>query len=965
MNKFLKKYNHKNIQSTKKNTKKWLEMYSNIFSLDQKMHPWCVFSLFLQDTFSNINETKNNPININTWFGLSSKFYSKLNDDFLSSNQLKVEVLKQKKQNIKFFNKIGFSDFISEKSYLFSEDFNLYIRKVFIDLHSNSKIFSQKETIYRNKELQTNLFSDNIKCEKKSIIQYCIKYFIESKWIALSTYTTEIEKIFADVAVAVNPNDKRYKKFIWQNLIIPIVNKNIPIIWDESVDPFIGSGVVRITPWHDEYGLQIAKKHNLPIDVFAVDTKWYFTSNAWEFANKPVWEFLENIIKYIDDIWNLESTKTIQEDVFYDLKSWEKLEKVSLDQRNIKYMYALDYLSEKLRWSDLEIYPLEKKEKILQLLENKKNINISNKSKKWILIPVLKTQNWDHLTINDEIFSQQYESIKSKKQIILSLIILNLILDNQINSSFSVEELIDVLFDLDFLWEKTKINRYIDIYSQQNKFKYKNWLKQLNKIFLKLEKDHEKIKILEELLEDSFAIKKTWDVFMLDFTEIFPWQESLLLQTEDSFSKSFMDSVRFMYYNNFEKKDIPYQKVEIDDWFFLASKDDGDFVINTILLMLEYSKKIIFSKILFHEDLVDQKNNKISASNSKFLTKDLIDNCELYWYDVMRLLLLFWEKKDKQIIFDTYQSQNRNMILNKIWNAYRYVYQKYLEWKNKNTKIKNIVQTIEEDITDYDLWILHSIKYILDEFAYQSDEYKIIDLWKKIFNFVTNDLCYKYLEATKIHSSQNTESIVVFAFSVLLKLIKIYIPSFWSYIESILKIDRSDYNVLDFKNFQLKEKNYKINILMDIVDKINWLKQKIWAKKHEGISVFIQANPDLIEFLSQSEEFLKSILNISDLNYIRIHESIPNWYQLDNVININIGVKSIAQQKEIKKDVLLEMQEELDSKKEYLQHLKSLVASIIQSASPEIIQQKKKDIQKLQKEIDDLDFNINKIKSNR
>lgn len=962
MNEFSKKYNYKNIKKIQKEINDWSMVYSSLFPSDQKMHPGCVFSLFWQDLFSQINELKWIKDNLNVGFWLSSSFYSKLNQNDLNLKQLEIGIIKQAKQNKKFLDKIWFSTCFNKDSFISSEDFNRYIRQVFIDLYRSWKIFSQKEVVYRSKIFQTNLFKNNIKIEKIELYEYNIKYFIEAKWISIVVPTTRIETMFADVALAVNPQDKRYKKLIWQNVIIPIINKNIPIIWDEGVDSFNWSWVMRVTPWHDEYGLKLAQKHNLPIDIFAVDINWKFTKHAWEFAHKPVIEFLANIVKYIDDIWNLENKKAILQERFFDLKSNESLDNITLDQRNVKYSYSLDYLSEKIRSDSIKIFPTKCKDDLLESLENKQSINISNKSAKWVLIPILKSSNGEVLPINDLVFLEQYLKSKSKKNLTLTLIVLNLILDNQISCNFTLEKLIDILFFSSFSGEKTKLDEYIEIYENEKNQQYKKWLKDIKKLSSTIDKDNEKIKLIIELLEDSFAIVSYWDNYYLDFSMISDTWTNLVLQNEDSFNKAFIDSTRFLYKNKYIHSEESYANVNIEEWLFLSSPENQDFSLNTLLLVLEYSRNIIFSNLVFHPNLIDLKWNKITNHNSKFLTKDLIENFDAYWPDVMRLLLLLWLKDDdNNILFDTYKTQYRQSILNKIWNANRYVCTKHIKsWKK--IKIKDLLKNIEENTTDYDAWILHWIKSLLDDFEYQIWENKVLDLWNKIFNFIINNLCDKYLESTKIYSQENTWNVIILSFAIMLKILKPYAPFFVSEIESNFNIDRSDYKLLDFKDFELQDKNYKINIFMDIVDKLKILKIKIWAKKHDNIDIFIQANPEFINFLSENEDLFRRLISVSNIDYLRLHEEILQWYEIDNVINISIWAKVVLEQKEVAKDILSEMKEELENKIEHLQHLKSLISSIAQSVDFEIIAQKRKDVERLQGEIEELEFNIKKLK---
>jgi len=938
MKQFPKKYNYKNInnkQDNQKNINKtdkkienkisdskitaWMGDYSTLFPSDQKIHPWC-------------------------------------------------------KQNKKFFDKLWLWCNVDSKSYVMTEAFNRYIRDVFVDLYQDNKILSKNEIASRSKDLQTNLFKNNIAIKKQDVTEYSIKYFVDSKWHALTIPTTSLETIFADVAVAVNPQDKRYKKLIGKDVIIPIINKVIPVIGDETIDSFKWSWVFRITPWHDQLWLELAQKHQLPMNVFAIDIHWNFTKHAGEFAGKPVKDFFENIVKYIDDIWNLESKKTMQDAKKFNIHTWELLDDIMLNQRTINYSYALDYLSQRISWEDFSIISQKEssqKESILDSLNQKQSINISNKSTRGILIPIVKADKWDLFAINDSILVDRYKSSNTKKSLTFTLIVLNLILDNQLSHTFTIEELIDVLFAADLTGTQTKLEKYIEIYSLESansKIKeYKNWLKDIEKLLWKLDKDNEKIQVILDLLKDSFAIKFDEDQIILDFSTIFGKRDVLTLQTKDGFNKSFVDSVRYLYKNSLPYNTESYESVETIWWTLFVCDDQKDFALNSQLLALEYSRKMMFSWFRFHPSLVDIKWNKIVNSNSRFLVKDFGENIATYGSDAMRLVLLFADKYDdidnpNKLRFDTYKIQEYSHLLNKIRNASRYVYSKYIGQDNKKIKIKTLIDSIENDTTDYDLWIVHSIKTILDDYEYQLSENNVLELGPKMLSFFKDTLCDKYLESTKLNTDKNTSNVTILSFIFVLRLIKPYIPWFVSEIESLFDVDRWNYNIFDFREFTPKEKNYKINLLMDIVDKLQNLKAWIWAKKHETIDVFIQANPEFLDFLVENKELLDSLVKISNIESIKLHEEIPQGYETDNVININLWVKAVAQE-EVKKDVLVEMEEERADKLEHLQHMKSLVASVSQAGNEDIVNQKRSEISNLQKEVEDLDFEISKLKA--
>ncbi len=963
MKNFPKKYNYETNIYNQKKFITWSKIYWPLLPADQKLNPSQVFSLFLQSLYCETKSLQDEKCKLNIDFGLSSNFYSTLNDFDAKAFHLYNTASKHVEQNIKFLEKLNLWGDIKWQYDIFSEEFNIFLRKVFVDLFQNDKILSQEEVAYRSKSLQTNFFSNNIKNEDKKVTQYNLKYFIDSKWNALSIQTTDLHTIFADVAVAVNPQDKRYKKLIWQKLIIPIINKSIPIIWDEDIDSFQWSGVHRVTPWHDEFGLYLAKKHDLPTDIFAVDIYGNFTKHAWEFANKPVSDFLGNIEKYIDDIWNLESKETIKISRHTNKNSWEILDKITLKQRSLQYSYAIDYLLQQFEDKKISFSPDLDLTQIRSFLQDNTNVNISNKSYKGISIPIVYWEKWDLFPINDDIIHQNYKNQKSKKYLTPTLILSNLVLDNLLPLSFSIDDLVNILFTVSRHDKKTKLERYIDIYQQKSKESrnYARWLKDLQKLLSKVDKDSEKIVLLLDILKDSFAIKTEWYNIMLNISSIYNKRQELTINQEDSFNKSFVDSVFFIYKNKLDFDKWPYDKIRILSGEFFINQDNIDFVLNLLLLGVEYSKRILFDKISLQHNLINTQNEKINDGNSKFLTKDFWDALKKYGPDVVRISSLLWSKDNMNVVFDISSFEDYNQLINKIWNASRYVYKNYIS-QHKNIKIKSLTKKITKDLSDYDLWIIHVLKSIIDDYEYQIRENKSLDLWHKLFSFFKNTLCDKYLECIKTESADNTWYTLILIFSLSLRLLKPYLPWFVQKIEKIFDIDRWDYNVFDFQKFNPEEKNYKINLLMDIVSKIRELKQKNWSKKHESVCIFVQANPDFLDFLSNNEVLLSSLINISDIVYVKPHENIPMWYDSDNVININVWIKKVETQK-IKKDVLWEMEKGLQEKLEQLQHLKSLISSVMQVANPEIISQKKNEIFKLQKEIDELQLNINKAKS--
>ena len=154
---------------------------------------------------------------------------------------------------------------------VYSERNTNFVRNLFVELVQKGHIYEDCSINYRSIKEQKTLGTDELQYKKMQVKQYNLRYFINTKNISLIVPTLSPETIFADVALAVHPDDKRYKKLVKTKVIIPIINKTIPIIADESVDPMKGTGIIRITPTHDKKSLMIAQKHGLEINRFAID----------------------------------------------------------------------------------------------------------------------------------------------------------------------------------------------------------------------------------------------------------------------------------------------------------------------------------------------------------------------------------------------------------------------------------------------------------------------------------------------------------------------------------------------------------------------------------------------------------------------------------------------------------------------------------------------------------------------
>ena len=159
--------------------------------------------------------------------------------------------------------KLGMSCDWSRERFTMDEGLSAAVRQVFVTLYDSGFIYKGSRMVNWDTKLMSAVSDLEVNLEEQTGKLWSVKYKCGDEFITIAT--TRPETILADTAVAVNPDDERYKSFIGKTVIIPIVNREVPIIADEYVDKEFGSGCVKITPAHDFNDYEIGLKHDLEV----------------------------------------------------------------------------------------------------------------------------------------------------------------------------------------------------------------------------------------------------------------------------------------------------------------------------------------------------------------------------------------------------------------------------------------------------------------------------------------------------------------------------------------------------------------------------------------------------------------------------------------------------------------------------------------------------------------------------
>jgi hypothetical protein len=232
MSEIKKKYNHLSIESellkkkyfqklftTKKNTTKWETVITQL--------PITIKKDTSLDSINGLIQE-----NIIATYQMMKGIKSKLLPIFDTENK---DIRTENYENLLI--KAGIFFGIDTDNVVYSERNTNFVRNLFVELVNEGHIYEDCSINHRSIQEQKTLGTDELEYKKMQVKQYNIRYFVDTKNISLIVPTLRPETIFADVALAVHPDDKRYKKLVNNKVIIPIINRAIPIIADESVDP--------------------------------------------------------------------------------------------------------------------------------------------------------------------------------------------------------------------------------------------------------------------------------------------------------------------------------------------------------------------------------------------------------------------------------------------------------------------------------------------------------------------------------------------------------------------------------------------------------------------------------------------------------------------------------------------------------------------------------------------------------
>ncbi len=257
---------------------------------------------------------------------------------------------------IQQLKKLGCSCDWSRERFTMDEPYSQCVLRVFVELYKKGLIYRGKRMVNWCPVSRTALSDEEVIMKEVDGHLWHIKYPFVNSHESLVVATTRPETMLGDEAVAVNPADPRYRHLVGKTLLLPLKDKQIPVIADAAVDPKFGTGCVKVTPAHDVADYEMALRHNLPLTV-VIGPDGRMTDEAGEpFSGLDRMEAREAVVKELEEDGLLVKTEPYRHNVGFSERADVPIEPYLSEQWFMKYP-AIEKSTAAVESGEIKFYP--------------------------------------------------------------------------------------------------------------------------------------------------------------------------------------------------------------------------------------------------------------------------------------------------------------------------------------------------------------------------------------------------------------------------------------------------------------------------------------------------------------------------------------------------------------------------------------------------------------------------------
>jgi valyl-tRNA synthetase len=649
----------------------------------------------------------------------------------------------------------------TRERFTMDEGLSKAVRTVFVDLYKKGLVYKGKRIINWDPEAQTALSDEEVIYKEKKDKLYYIKYpligndgKVTDEYLTIAT--TRPETMLGDTAVAVHPDDSRYKLVIDRKVLLPVAERPIPVIADSYVDVEFGTGALKITPAHDPNDFEIGSRHKLE-SLQVIDQRGYMNELAGKYAGIDRFEARKQIVNRLEESGLIEKIEDYVHNVGYSERGGVIIE---------------PYLSD--QWF------------------------VSMAS---LAVPALEAVTAGKIKFFPERWAKVYEHWMTN------------IRDWCISRQLWWGHQIPVWYN------KKDGSRYCEVDPPRD---IENW-------------------------EQDPDVLDTWFSSWLWPFSTMGWPD----ETRD---------LKVFYPTD-----------------FLSTAPDIIFfwVARMIMASLEFTGKVPFYDVYYHNIIRDEKGRKLSKSLGN--SPDVIDVMNEYGTDALRFTLVYLAPQGVDVYFSREKCELGRNFANKIWNASRFLLMKKHQAEHESIGLPLLKH--EPDI--FDRWIDSRLNSTISTYIDSLTGYRINEATKVLHEFVWGDFCDWYIELLKVKSAEHarySEQIfdkAVEVFESILKLLHPVMPFITEELWQSIKerkpgesITISDFPILQ-RDLISPEIEKEVGNMQQLVTAIRNLRAELNLNPSVKCNVLVSCeNEAAMRMVNELSPYMKILAKIEELDVI-------------------------------------------------------------------------------------------------
>ena len=737
--------------------------------------------------------------------------------------------------------KLGASCDWARTRFTMDEDYSKAVIDVFVRLHEKGLIYQGNYIINWCPRCHTALSDEEAPHRELKGNLYYLKYpFNDNPNEHIIVATTRPETMLGDTAVAVNPRDKRYKKFVGKTLILPLINREIKIIADEIVDMKFGTGAVKVTPAHDPNDYVLGKKHNLEfVNVMHPDGR--MNENAGDYKDMDRFEAREVILEDLKEKGLLEKAEPHQLSAGHCYRCHTIIEPYLSRQWFVKMKPLAKLAVEVVKKGKIKFYPARWTKVYLNWMENIQDWCISRQIWWGHRLPVYYCKKCRE-GIKESPGHPSYAEASEGRQVTPSHVFgtpLGSTSPDEKKSRDNIGVIVSKIKP-----EKCPACGSADIEQDPDVLDtwFSSWLWPFATFYWPFDKSRVRSRqSTEQSTVDS------------------PWFDRLTIP------RTIPSSIEGQSTDKSKERKAEFEYFYPTNTLVTAQEIIFFWVARMIMAGLEFTGKIPFSDVYIHGTVRDDTGTKMSKSLGNII--DPLDIINSFGADALRFSIILITATGQDVFLSPKKFEIGRNFANKIWNASRYI----LSILKEDINADLCLYAKDENLKLVDKWILSRFYSALEDITKSLERYRLNEAASRLYEFFWHEFCDWYIEFSKLSSEERPTQIILYkVLEKSLRALHPFVPFVTEELWQNLPHEKSSIVTSSWphmqKQFISKELDEEMTGAIEVITAIRNIRSE-WNidQKREIRAVLSYEKPEYGAILKELEVYIKRLCRLKSL----------------------------------------------------------------------------------------------------